>query len=615
MSLQHNAFQHNAFQTALPGGAAAQAEDYGTLVAAPQRADGAREFAGYGIMFGAVAALLVATQPVPISAAEYTVGTHQAAYAGENRSFVLRGSPALFAVGQPPISQVIRAPEQIDSGYSLVFGREPEALATVVLKPIVSAPEQINSGDAWTVGPTPETASTVVVSLKTAKPQDFDDSSAQTFDYLYPSVIAPDVKQPTTIRAAPEQIDDSQAEVWSPFNVQPPDPIGGVNYTVGTHGDYYAQNNGYSVKFGKYVVAEVVGTDVRGPYTLSAAPQQIDDSRAEVYGFTESVAAVPDVKKPKTLVSAPEQIDSGYARLSRYSYPAIWAITRYYEVSQDDTTQPGSAIWGFTPSAAPAVRGPRTWIAAPQQVDSGSAWLTKYVYPFVAGVDAPSPKTVIAAPEQINSGEVLVLGGQPPDVKQPSTWTAAPEQINSGDAWTWGIFQDEVFGADTRIGTFLVSAELSQQPIEYGLAFRPSAELIPPPVVPPAVEPPRGGDDRIRRKSPHRGYGTERATLKRDEEQRALAEIRAIYRELTGHPEIAQRAEAVLADIQPQGESESAYAEYQARKQALTEQKLESLAALGVESEIALRMLYVEMREMLERDDEQAIALILAQLL
>jgi len=123
-----------------------------------------------------------------------------------------------------------------------------------------------------------------------------------------------------------------------------------------------------------------------------------------------------------------------------------------------------------------------------------------------------------------------------------------------------------------------------------------------------------GGDDRIRR-SPHRGYGTKRALLKRDEEQRQLAEIRAIYRELMGFAPIAERAEQVLVSIEPEGETEQAYSEYQARKSAIIEQRLETLGALGVESEIALRLLYKELRELKELDDETVIQQLLAELL
>ena len=40
-----------------------------------------------------------------------------------------------------------------------------------------------------------------------------------------------------------------------------------------------------------------------------------------------------------------------------------------------------------------------------------------------------------------------------------------------------------------------------------------------------------------------------------------------------------------------------------------------SLASLGTEAEIALRLLYRELEELREREDEEAIALILAHLL
>jgi len=133
------------------------------------------------------------------------------------------------------------------------------------------------------------------------------------------------------------------------------------------------------------------------------------------------------------------------------------------------------------------------------------------------------------------------------------------------------------------------------------------------PPTPAVVEEPRlGGDDRIRRKSPHKGHDKKRAQLKITEEQRLLADIRRMYRQLQGIEELAPQAEAILAPIVQRDESLEAYT---AVKLKLIEARLESLASLGTEAEIALRLLYRELEEMIERDDEDAVLQALALLL
>jgi len=138
----------------------------------------------------------------------------------------------------------------------------------------------------------------------------------------------------------------------------------------------------------------------------------------------------------------------------------------------------------------------------------------------------------------------------------------------------------------------------------------PQPTYPPTPVV--AEESRLGGDDKIRRKSPHRGHDKKRAQLKITEEQRLLADIRRMYRQLQGIEELAPQAEAILAPIVQRDESLEAYT---AAKLKLIEARLESLASLGTEAEIALRLLYRELEEMRERDDELAVQAILALLL
>lgn len=120
-----------------------------------------------------------------------------------------------------------------------------------------------------------------------------------------------------------------------------------------------------------------------------------------------------------------------------------------------------------------------------------------------------------------------------------------------------------------------------------------------------------GGDYRR-----HRGYGTKRAQLKRTEEEKFLAEIKAIYRALTGADETREQAEAILApEIKQAGESEEARNRYLEAKQQAVEQRLSNIDQLGVESEIALRLLHQQLGEMLEQEEEATIQMILGQLL
>lgn len=382
---------------------------------APQQTD-AQERVGYGVVFAAAAAALL-THPIGdrIGVAEYTVGTHQAAVAeSQNRSWVRGTHPSLI----------------------------PAAAPSVIVRSFFDAPQQVDSGYAFFTGPTPNTASVVVVVHKRAGPEQIDSGSAHLSSYVYPSVAASDVRPPVTRTAAPEQIDTATAHVWSPANVQPPAPIGGVEYTVGTHRDAYASSDGYAVKFGRFVVAAVVGTDVRIARTWTAAPDQIESGAASTWGLFQP--AVADTPKPRTKIAAPQFVDSAYAKVSGYTPPDVWVVAKWFEVEQESTEQLGSAIWGFTPPAAAGTDKPppKTRVAAPEQVDSGYVELARYVFPFVPGADPKIGQTRLGAPEQIESGYAVVYGPQPASASTvvQRTKISAPEQINSGDASTWGPY-------------------------------------------------------------------------------------------------------------------------------------------------------------------------------
>jgi hypothetical protein len=129
------------------------------------------------------------------------------------------------------------------------------------------------------------------------------------------------------------------------------------------------------------------------------------------------------------------------------------------------------------------------------------------------------------------------------------------------------------------------------------------------------VETPSGGDDKLRR-SPHKGHDKKRATLKRDEEAKLLADIRAIYRELTGYESTQAQALTIVApELKQTGESQEARDTFERKRAEAMNERISSLQTLGVESEIALRLLYQQLKELREQDDERVIAIILAQIL
>jgi formylmethanofuran dehydrogenase subunit C len=119
-----------------------------------------------------------------------------------------------------------------------------------------------------------------------------------------------------------------------------------------------------------------------------------------------------------------------------------------------------------------------------------------------------------------------------------------------------------------------------------------------------------GGDDIPYRKSPHRGHDKERARLKITEEQRLAADIRAIYRELTDAPETRDRAEEAVSGMR--------LADERSGDSGISADSRDIRAALdriSADSETALRMLRLELADLLAADDERAIYEMLSQLL
>lgn len=121
-----------------------------------------------------------------------------------------------------------------------------------------------------------------------------------------------------------------------------------------------------------------------------------------------------------------------------------------------------------------------------------------------------------------------------------------------------------------------------------------------------------GGDDvPYPRKNPNRGHDKERARLKLDQERQLALDIRAIYRELTGADETREQAEAIVAPFV----AESAAPSDREDRARIVADRLVALGKASADSEIALRLLHAELRDMLERDDEMAIQEMLARLL
>lgn len=149
----------------------------------------------------------------------------------------------------------------------------------------------------------------------------------------------------------------------------------------------------------------------------------------------------------------------------------------------------------------------------------------------------------------------------------------------------------------------------------YTLTGEPADLLV---TIPPAVTlPPAGGDDVPDRG--HRGWDRKRSRLKLHREREFTEQIRDLYRELTGDPRTAARAEAILAPIvaavPAAGESEAAReAALEARAEALRA-RADALEADAMQAEIALRLLHRELRDWQEDDDLEAIQLLLSQVL
>lgn len=119
-----------------------------------------------------------------------------------------------------------------------------------------------------------------------------------------------------------------------------------------------------------------------------------------------------------------------------------------------------------------------------------------------------------------------------------------------------------------------------------------------------------GGDD-------HPGWNRKRATLKRKREEEFTAQIRDIYRALTNDPETAPQAEAIVAfvPLTAHGESEAARSRALDRRASELRRRADAADAQAMQAEIALRLLYREMRQRQDDEDNEAVEFLLTHLL
>ncbi len=129
-----------------------------------------------------------------------------------------------------------------------------------------------------------------------------------------------------------------------------------------------------------------------------------------------------------------------------------------------------------------------------------------------------------------------------------------------------------------------------------------------------ALEAQHGGDDAPGRS--HRGWDRKRATLKRKREEEFTSQIRDIYRALVADPQTAAQAEAIVAPVVPSAAaSESETDRALDQRAAQLRQRADALDAGAMQAEIALRLLYREMRERQEAEDFEAVRVLLAEVL
>lgn len=110
--------------------------------------------------------------------------------------------------------------------------------------------------------------------------------------------------------------------------------------------------------------------------------------------------------------------------------------------------------------------------------------------------------------------------------------------------------------------------------------------------------------------------GGKRATLRRRRGDEFTTQIRDIYHALVADPQTAAQAEAIVAPVVPSAAaSESETDRALDQRAAQLRQRADALDAGAMQAEIALRLLYRDLRQRQEDDDFEAVPVLLAEVL
>jgi hypothetical protein len=450
-----------------------------TRTAAPQQTR-AREVAGYAVAFIAAAAHI----PEPagtdtIGAANYSVGTHQAALAERQPKPWVSKTPATLipapVVADSPLTRIIvTIPQSGANQAPIVF----QALVPDVAlsKPIFTAPQ---------VG---------------------EHRSPRVQHALIPAPAVLDTPIGRLLSVPPQRSQDEQPEFSKALIPEPivgTDIIGAANYTVGTHRPTQLA----AAIFKALIPAAQAGTDVALAKLVISAPQRVPSGAARVYGYTPPaedrvwtrnyeadqqvwaqpqpyfarvrIAAPADTPKLKQLVAGPQYPPTAWARVYGYTPPTVAVV---------DTPQPKTIRAGlqFVQQAQPvfakaqieplpfATPNARTLYASPQSLASGASYtFGRLVVESVVVADTPITRFVTGTPQTAQHGDAKVWRGEIAEVAVSARFVStAPQQAVDGRGWVKSpATEHQVQGTDTAVGVFRF-ADQRFVPIQYAIASR-----------------------------------------------------------------------------------------------------------------------------------------------
>jgi hypothetical protein len=455
----------------------------GIRFATQQDVSSAREVIGYGVFFGAAAALLVATQPSPIGAANYTAGTHQAAVAGSQ-----------------PQPQVWGTPPQL----------MPVVVAADVGRPFVVLQQFYDDVQALVWGPTPTTASAVFTKAVIPYQEPAEPGYGKVWGTAVPSAAA--APQLAKFRFSSQEIVESPpAKVWG----TPLSDLWAVFRYFEVEQDSHEQWGG---RVWGTAAASVAGTDVVGGvhYTVGTHGDAYESVAAQVWGTPPpSVAPGADTPIGITRVSGQEQIDYGSATFWGKPYPLAQPIFGTRFSAQEQVDYGYGLVWG-TERAAVAVVG-RTLIAAQEHINSGDAWVWGTDVAAPLGTDAPIGKfSFYFEPwyQPVEYGFKFSINADliPPAVEPP---VVTPELRPAGKKKPKKRYTIVIDGNEFEVDSYEQAVSLLEQAHD---AAQPHAEQTA-----------RRAEKRIRRKGKNVAITLETPTLSTPD--LALQELVATYRE------------------------------------------------------------------------------------